>query len=122
MSSWRREVNCDGKKPGKYFCRKLKMRTWPTGVSGAIRMMAKGMNVRRSLVVRRSACTCVCTCKADYYMSASPRHQQSCRGSASFGGWGVTNVYMLRRRSSGALHLGEPEGGASVTEYSEEAG
>ena len=58
MSSCRREVNCEGKKPGKYFWRKLKMRTWPTGVSGAIRMMAKGMKVRRSLAVRRSACTC----------------------------------------------------------------
>ena len=58
MSSWRREVNCEGKKPGKYFCRKLKMSTWPTGVSGAIRMIAKGMKVSRSLAVRRSACTC----------------------------------------------------------------
>ena len=51
-------MNCEGKKPGKYFWRKLKMSTWPTGVSGAIRMTAKGMKVSRSLAVRRSACTC----------------------------------------------------------------
>lgn len=57
INSCRRLVNCEGKKPGKYFWRKLKMRTCPTGVSGAIRMMANGMNVRRSLAVRRSACT-----------------------------------------------------------------
>lgn len=58
MSSWRRVVNWEGKKPGKYFCRKLKMSTWPTGVSGAIRMTAKGMNVRTSLAVLRRAITC----------------------------------------------------------------
>lgn len=58
MSSWRREVNCEGKKPGKYFWIKLKISTWPTGVSGAIRMIANGMKVSRSLAVLRSACTC----------------------------------------------------------------
>ena len=57
MSVCRLAVNWLGKKPGKYFCMKLKIRTWPTGVSGAIRIMAKGMKVRRSRAVRRSACT-----------------------------------------------------------------
>jgi len=57
MSSWRLVVNWEGKKPGKYFWMKLKTSTWPTGVMGAIRMMAKGMKVRTSRAVRRMACT-----------------------------------------------------------------
>ena len=36
---------------------KLKTRTWPIGVMGAIRTMANGMKVSTSLAVRRSACT-----------------------------------------------------------------
>ncbi len=37
---------------------KPKTRTWPSGVMGTMRMMAKGMKVRRSRAVRRSAVTC----------------------------------------------------------------
>ena len=36
---------------------KLNTRTWPTGLMGAIRMMANGMKVRMSLAVLRMACT-----------------------------------------------------------------
>ena len=36
---------------------KLNTRTWPTGLIGAIRMIAKGMKVSMSRAVRRIACT-----------------------------------------------------------------
>lgn len=57
MSSCRLVENWEGKKPGKYLWMNPKMRTCPTGVRGAIRMMVNGTNMRTSQAVRRSAWT-----------------------------------------------------------------
>lgn len=57
MCSFRKASACRVRPPGKYFCMKPKIKTWPTGVSGAMRMTAKGMKVSRSRAVRRRACT-----------------------------------------------------------------
>lgn len=48
----------DGKKPGKYFWRKEKTMTWPTGVMGASMMMVNGTITKMSWAVRRRVCTC----------------------------------------------------------------
>lgn len=48
MMFWRREVNCEGNKSGKYLCRNPNTSTWPTGVRGMIRIAINGIKVKRS--------------------------------------------------------------------------
>ncbi len=55
--SWRFPVKHEGKKVGKYCWMKPKTSTWPSGLSGMMRMMVKGIKVSRSRAVRRSADT-----------------------------------------------------------------
>ena len=57
ISSCLRPENCDGNSAGKYLWMNEKMSTCPTGVSGMMRMMMNGTNVKMSSAVRRMVCT-----------------------------------------------------------------
>ena len=56
-SGVRRPRTCEGKKSGKKRWMKEKTSTCPSGESGMMRMITKGMMVRRSLPMRRSNLT-----------------------------------------------------------------